>query len=35
MNSNQLRLALTLAICIVGNPALAEDGVSDGKIVFG
>ena len=35
MNSNQLRLALTLAICIVGNTAFAEDGVSDGKIVFG
>jgi len=35
MNSNQLRLALALALCIVGGTAFAEDGVSDGKIVFG
>lgn len=35
MNSNQLRLALALAVCIVGGTAFAEDGVSDGKIVFG
>ena len=35
MNSNQLRVALVLAICIVGGTAFAEDGVSDGKIVFG
>ena len=35
MNSNQLRLALVLALCIVGGTAFAEDGVSDGKIVFG
>ena len=35
MNSNQLRVALALAFCIVGGTAFAEDGVSDGKIVFG
>ena len=35
MNSNQLRLALVLALCVVGGTAFAEDGVSDGKIVFG
>ena len=35
MNSSQLRVALVLATCIVGGTALAEDGVSDGKIVFG
>lgn len=35
MNSNQLRLGLALTICIVGGTAFAEDGVSDGKIVFG
>jgi ABC-type branched-subunit amino acid transport system substrate-binding protein len=35
MNSNQLGVALVLAICIVGGTAFAEDGVSDGKIVFG
>ena len=35
MNSNQLRLALALALCVVGGTAFAEDGVSDGKIVFG
>ena len=35
MNSNQLRVALALALCIVGGTAFAEDGVSDGKIVFG
>lgn len=35
MNGNQLRVALVLAICIVGGTAFAEDGVSDGKIVFG
>ncbi len=35
MNSNQLSVALVLAFCVVGGTALAEDGVSDGKIVFG
>jgi len=35
MNSNQLRVALVLALCVVGGTAFAEDGVSDGKIVFG
>ena len=35
MNSSQLRLALALAVCVVGGTAFAEDGVSDGKIVFG
>ena len=35
MNSNQLRLGLALTMCIVGGTAFAEDGVSDGKIVFG
>ncbi len=35
MNSNQLRVALALALSIVGGTAFAEDGVSDGKIVFG
>ncbi len=35
MNSNQLRVALALAFCIVSGTAFAEDGVSDGKIVFG
>ena len=35
MNSNQLRLALALALCVVGGTAFAEDGVTDGKIVFG
>ena len=35
MNSNQRRLGLALTICIVGGTAFAEDGVSDGKIVFG
>ena len=33
LESNQLLLALALAICIAGKPALAEDGVTDGKIV--
>ncbi len=35
MPSNQLRLALVLTLCVVGGTAFAEDGVSDGKIVFG
>jgi hypothetical protein len=35
MNSNQLSVALVLALCVVGGTAFAEDGVSDGKIVFG
>ena len=35
MNSDQLRLALVIALCVVGGTAFAEDGVSDGKIVFG
>jgi branched-chain amino acid transport system substrate-binding protein len=35
MNSNHLRLAVCLAIGIVGTNAFAEDGVTDGKIVFG
>ena len=35
MNSNQLRLALALALSVVGGTAFAENGVSDGKIVFG
>ena len=35
MTNNQLRLALALALCIVGGSALAEDGVTDSNIVFG
>ncbi len=35
MNVDQLRLALVIALCVVGGTAFAEDGVSDGKIVFG
>jgi len=35
MNSNQLRVALVLALCVVGGTVLAEDGVTDNKIVFG
>ena len=35
MNSNQLRVALVLALCVAGKTAFAEDGVSDSKIVFG
>jgi branched-chain amino acid transport system substrate-binding protein len=36
MSSNQLRLAAwVLAVCFTGTAALAEDGVTPGKIVFG
>jgi branched-chain amino acid transport system substrate-binding protein len=35
MTSNQLRIALALVTSVVVSNALAEDGVSDGKIVFG
>jgi branched-chain amino acid transport system substrate-binding protein len=35
MTSNHLRIALVLAIGIFGSAAVAEDGVSGGKIVFG
>jgi branched-chain amino acid transport system substrate-binding protein len=35
MTSNQLRIALALAISMFGSAAPAEDGVSAGKIVFG
>jgi ABC-type branched-subunit amino acid transport system substrate-binding protein len=35
MTSNQLRIAFALLVSILGGPALAEDGVSDNKIVFG
>ena len=35
MNSNQLRIALALACGLIGTAALAEDGVTENKIVFG
>ena len=35
MNSNPLRLALVVLACLAGAAALAEDGVTDSKIVFG
>ena len=35
MNSNQLGIALALVASLFGAAALAEDGVSAGKIVFG
>jgi branched-chain amino acid transport system substrate-binding protein len=35
MNSNQLRIAFALVISLCGAAALAEDGVTDNKIVFG
>ena len=35
MTSNQLLVAFALLVSILGGPALAEDGVSDNKIVFG
>jgi branched-chain amino acid transport system substrate-binding protein len=35
MSSKQLGIALALAVAIAGGAAIAEDGVSDGKIVFG
>jgi ABC-type branched-subunit amino acid transport system substrate-binding protein len=35
MTRNQLRIALAFLASILGGTALAEDGVSDGKIVFG
>jgi branched-chain amino acid transport system substrate-binding protein len=35
MTSHQLRIALVLVFSLLGNAALAEDGVSDTKIVFG
>src|ERR1700674_4239625 len=35
MTANQLRIALAFVLSIFGSAALAEDGVSDSKIVFG
>src|SRR6202790_3295113 len=35
MTSNQLRIVFALVVSILGSAALAEDGVSDRKIVFG
>jgi branched-chain amino acid transport system substrate-binding protein len=35
MNSNQLRIAFALVISLCGAAALAEDGVTDNRIVFG
>jgi len=35
MNSNQLRIAVALLIGMLGTAALAEDGVSSNKIIFG
>jgi hypothetical protein len=35
MTRNQLRIALAFLASTLGGTALAEDGVSDGKIVFG
>jgi len=35
MTSNQLRIAFALVVSILSSTALAEDGVSDNKIVFG
>ena len=35
MTANQLRIALAFVLSIFGNAALAEDGVSASKIVFG
>jgi branched-chain amino acid transport system substrate-binding protein len=35
MNSNQLRIAFALVVSLAGGAAIAEDGVSAGKIVFG
>ncbi len=35
MISNRLRFAFAILISFVGDTALAEDGVTDGKIVFG
>jgi branched-chain amino acid transport system substrate-binding protein len=35
MTATQLRIALALLLCLIGTPALAEDGVTENKIVFG
>src|ERR1700733_13136202 len=35
MNSNQLRIAFALVVSLAGGAAIAEDGVSENKIVFG
>jgi branched-chain amino acid transport system substrate-binding protein len=35
MTSNQTRIAFAVVVSILGSAALAEDGVSDRKIVFG
>jgi ABC-type branched-subunit amino acid transport system substrate-binding protein len=35
MIPNQLRIAFAVVVTLFGNAALAEDGVSDNKIVFG
>lgn len=35
MTGNQLRITTALVISIIGSAALAEDGVSDSRIVFG
>ena len=35
MTSNQLRIVFTFAVSILSSVALAEDGASDRKIVFG
>src|SRR3984885_16285978 len=35
MIANQLRIAFAVVVTLFGNAALAEDGVSENKIVFG
>ncbi len=35
MTATQLQIALALLLCLIGTPALAEDGVTENKIVFG
>jgi branched-chain amino acid transport system substrate-binding protein len=35
MNSNHLRCAVVFSICLLSAPSLAEDGVTEGKIIFG
>ena len=35
MNSMQVRIALVLVVGLAGSAAFAEDGVTDGKIIFG
>ncbi len=35
MTATQLRIAVVFLLCLSGTPALAEDGVTENKIVFG